>query len=153
MGAPDVGRSPGVRAALARMEEAEVRLDQAVLAAKQVEQRIGRTSLSDEDIRLVEAHARSGKAPPELRELQERIDRGELSWQDIAGGRHLDDPRVRAALTPGVTGMHQAYAAIEEGQDVNEIIDAGPPTTPPPPRADDARAGGYTFVSFDPDAE
>jgi hypothetical protein len=154
--APEPWRTPQVQEALARLEEAEVGLDRAIVHAKQVEQQIQKTKLSEEDIRLVEEHARGADAPRQLRQLQERVDNGELSWQDIAAGRHLDDPRVRAALDPGVTGMRQAYAAIQEGQDLDEIIETGPPT-PPPPR-DDAGdeydvTEGYEFNRFDPDHE
>jgi hypothetical protein len=146
MTTPDSGQ---IAEALARLEEAEVALDQAILAAKQVEQQIPQTRLSEEDIALIEEHARSEDAPRELRELQERIDNGELSWEDIASGRHLTDPEVQAALSPGVEGMQQAYAAIQEGQDLDEIIESGPPRARP---ADDDE-GGYKFNRFDPDNE
>jgi hypothetical protein len=142
--------------ALAQLEEAEVNLDRAVLNAKQVEQQVPKTQLSQEDIRRIEEHARSNEAPRQLRELQERIDRGDLSWQDIASGHHLDDPKVRAALDPGVTGMRQAYAAIQEGQELDEIIESGPPS--PPPTRDEGGRGydvteGYDFNRFDPDTD
>lgn len=152
MTTPDSWQTPQIQEALARLEEAEVNLDRAIVHAKQVEQQTPKTRLSEEDIRLIEEHARGGDAPRELRELQERIDNGELSWEDIASGRHLDDPRVQGALSTGVEGMQQAYTAIEEGQDLDEIIEGGPPS----PRArdnenDDQR--GYGFTRFDPDDE
>jgi hypothetical protein len=142
-------QTPQITEALARLEEAEVALDQAIVAAKEVERETPKTHLSEEDIRLIEEHARSGDAPRELRELQERIDSGELSWEDIASGRHLDDPEVQAALSPGVQGMQQAYTMIEEGQELDEIIEMGAP--PPPPSTDDPDAGGYEFMRSDPD--
>lgn len=156
MSTPDAWRTPQMQEALAQLEEAEVNLDRAIVNAKQVEQQVPKSQLSQEDIRLIEEHARSGEAPRQLRELQERIDRGDLSWQDIASGRHLNDPEVRAALDPGVTGMRQAYAAIQEGQELDEIIEGGPPS-PPPPR-DTGGAGydvteGYDFNKFDPDED
>ena len=148
MTTPDAFMTPQIREALAKLEEAEVNLDQAIVHAKQVEEQTPKTRLSEEDIRLIEEHARSDEAPRELRELQERIDAGELSWEDIAQGRHLDDPTVQAGLSTGVDGMHQAYTAIEEGQDLDEIIEGGPPAPPP---ADDPDDDGYDFTRFDPD--
>ncbi len=126
--------APHIREALAKLEEAEVALDRAILDAKQVEQQVPKTQLSEEDIRQIEEHARGADAPRELRELQRRIDAGELSWQDIASGHHLNDSSVQAALSPGVDGMHQAYTMIQEGQDLDEIIES-----PPPVRQTDAR--------------
>ncbi|MBM7774298.1 hypothetical protein JOD54_004502 [Actinokineospora baliensis] len=123
---------PRIAEALAQLEAAEVGLDEAIVSAKEVEQAVPVTTLSKEDLRLLEEHARGDDAPRSLRELQERIDRGELSWSDLADGRHFDDPDVQSALAPGVKGMRQAYTAIEEGQPVDDIIEAGPPL---PPRA------------------
>lgn len=130
MSGPQSWQTPEITEALARLEEAEVGLDRAVLAAKQVEQQVPRTKLSEEDIRQIEEYARGGQAPRELRELQRRIDEGELSWQDIADGGHLDDPKVQAALSTGVQGMQQAYTLIQEGQDLSDIVEAGPPAQP-----------------------
>ncbi len=151
MTTPDSFMTPQIQEALAKLEEAEVNLDHAIVAAKQVEQQTPKTRLSEEDIRLIEEHARSADAPRELRELQERIDAGDLSWEDIAQGRHLDDPRVQGALSTGVEGMQQAYTAIEEGQPLDEIIEAGPPA--PRPDDEDDDDGGYSFTKFDPDDE
>ena len=151
MTTPDAFMTPQIREALAKLEEAEVNLDNAIVAAKQVEEQTPKTRLSEEDIELIEEHARSADAPRELRELQERIDAGELSWEDIANGRHLDDPQVQGALSTGVEGMHQAYAAIQEGESLDDIIEAGPPA--PRPDDDDDDDGGYSFTRFDPDDE
>ncbi|GAA2992124.1 hypothetical protein [Actinokineospora diospyrosa] len=123
---------PRIAEALAQLEAAEVGLDEAIVAAKEVERTVPVTTLSEEDLRLLEAHARGDDAPRSLRELQERIDEGELSWTDLSEGRHLDDPAVQSALDPGVKGMRQAYTAIEEGQPLDEIIEAGPPVPPRP---------------------
>jgi hypothetical protein len=127
MTSSDAWLTPDIREALARLEEAEVALDHTILEAKQLEQRVQKTQLSEEDIRQIEEHARSGAAPKELRELQRRVDAGELSWNDIASGRHLDDPRVQGALSSGVEGMRQAYTLIQEGQDLDEIVEEGRP--------------------------
>lgn len=152
MSTPDAFMTPQIQEALARLEEAEVNLDQAIVSAKQVEEQTPKTKLSEEDIQLIEEHARGADAPRELRELQERIDAGELSWEDIAQGRHLDDPRVQGALSTGVDGMHQAYTAIEEGQSLDDIIEAGPPARRPDD-GNDEDDGGYSFTRFDPDDE
>jgi hypothetical protein len=134
MTVPGWGQTPDISEALAKLEDAELALDRAILAAKQVEQQVPKTQLSEEDIRQIEEHARGADAPRELRELQRRIDAGELSWEDIASGRHQDDPTVQAALSPAVDGMHQAYTMIQEGQDLDEIIES-----PPAVRQTDAR--------------
>lgn len=138
----DSWQTPEIREALARLEDAEVGLDRAIVAAKQVSRQIPASRLSEEDIRQIEEYARGGEAPRALRELQRRIDDGDLSWEDIAGGRHLDDPQVRAALATGVGGMRRAYTAIQEGEDVDDIIETGD-TAPPPPSSDDDDEGGY----------
>jgi hypothetical protein len=131
MTAPDPWRNnPAVAEGLAKLERAEVELDQKVLEAKQMKQQMPRGGLSPADIQQVEEHARSKDAPKELRELQKRIDRGDLSWNDIGQGRFLDDPGVRAALSGSVEGMRQAYTMIEEGQDIDDIVDLGGPPAP-----------------------
>jgi hypothetical protein len=127
MTSSDFWLTPDLREALARLEDAELALDHTILEAKQVEQQTQKTTLSEEDIRQIEEHARGADAPKALRELQRRIDAGELSWQSIAAGQHLDDPRVQAGLAPGVDGMRQAYTLIQEGHDLDEILEQGPP--------------------------
>lgn len=134
MTAPDPWRSnPVVAEGLAKLERAEVELDQKVLEAKQMQRQMPRGGLSQEDIQQIEEHARSKDAPKELRELQKRVDRGDLSWRDIGEGRFLDDPGVRAALSGSVEGMRQAYTMIEEGQDIDDIVDLGGPPAPVSP--------------------
>lgn len=129
---------PHLQAALAQLEAAEVDLDQRVANAKQLQRQMPQTTLSQQDIQQIEEHARSKNAPKQLRELQQRIDRGDLTWSDIANGRHLDDPKVQAALSTGVQGMRQAYTMIQEGHDVDEIIDiGGPPVATEPPAEPD----------------
>lgn len=124
---PDRWATPRIREAMAKLEEAEVGLDQQIADAKQLQRQIPSSGLSQQDIEQIEQHARGKDAPKELRELQARIDRGELSWGNIAAGEALDDPQVRKALAGGVAGMRQAYAMIQEGHDLDDIIDAGGP--------------------------
>lgn len=151
---PNAWQTPQLREAMARLEEAEVGLDQTIANAKEMSRQLPASGLSPEDVQQIEEHARSKDAPRELRELQERIDRGDLSWNDIAAGRFLDDPQVRGALEGGVEGMRQAYTMIQEGHDLDEIIDpSGPsfsegpststPSAPPspPPRPRPSRGG------------
>ncbi|HEV2783152.1 MAG TPA: hypothetical protein VGX25_27535 [Actinophytocola sp.] len=143
-------RTPQITEALARLEEAEVALDRAIVEAKRVERETPKTKLSEEDIQLIEEHARSAEAPRELRELQRRIDDGELSWEDVAAGRRLDDPQVRAALSTGVEGMRQAYTMIQEGHELDDIIEQGAPAPPRDddgaPTDDDDEGKGYRFM-------
>lgn len=128
---PDPWRSnPVIAEGLAKLEQAEVALDQKVAEAKQMQREMPRGGLSPEDIEQIEEHARSKDAPKQLRELQARVDRGDLSWNDIAAGRFLDDPGVRAGLSTGVEGMRQAHDLLEEGQDIDDIVDLGGPPAP-----------------------
>lgn len=137
----DAWQTPQIREAMAKLEEAEVSLDRKIVEAKQVGQQVPQTGLSKQDIEQIEEHARSKGAPKELRELQARIDKGDLSWSDIAAGRFLDDPQVQSALAGGVEGMRQAYTMIQEGHDLDEIIDPGGPPVPidTTPAQDDAQ--------------
>lgn len=138
---PNAWQTPQLREALAQLEEAEVGLDQTVANARELSRNTSQGGLSADDIRQIEQHARSSAAPQELRELQKRIDRGDLSWNDISSGRFLDDPQVRSALQHGVHGMTAAYTMIQEGQDFDDIIEAGGPAVPAAP-TDPADSGG-----------
>ncbi|MBK1786884.1 hypothetical protein [Prauserella cavernicola] len=142
---PDWWQTPQIREAMAKLEEAEVGLDQTIADAKQMERQLPQTGLSQQDVEQIEAHARSKDAPRELRELQERVDRGDLSWNDIAAGRFMDDPQVRSALENGVEGMRQAYSMIQEGHELDDIIEPGGPpiaTDAPPREPRPSRPGG-----------
>ncbi|WP_019811368.1 hypothetical protein [Saccharomonospora halophila] len=127
MTVPDPSADPRIQEAMADLERAELSLDRAVSEAEQLQQTMPPGGLSQEDIEQIEEHARGRNAPAELRELQQRIDDGELSWSDLAAGRFLDDPGVRAALEGGVEGMRQAHTMLQEGHDLDEIIEPGAP--------------------------
>ncbi|WP_298178904.1 hypothetical protein [Saccharomonospora sp.] len=127
MTGPDLSRNPQIAAAMAQLEQAELGLDRSISKAKQLETKIPKSGLSQQDIEQISEHARSKDAPKELRELQARIDKGDLSWNDIAAGRFLDDPQVRKALEGGVEGMRQAYVMIQEGHALDDIIEPGGP--------------------------
>ncbi|EHK88576.1 hypothetical protein ACWGRK_11760 [Saccharomonospora azurea] len=149
MTGPDLSRDPRIAAAMAQLEQAELGLDRTISSAKQLDAKMAKSSLSPQDIEQIAEHARSKDAPKELRELQARIDKGDLSWNDIAAGRFLDDPQVRTALEGGVEGMRQAYAMIQEGHDLDDIIEPGGPpsaTTPGP-----GTTPGPTREGGDPD--
>lgn len=140
MTSADPARNPVVARALAELERAELGLDRSISQAKQLQSRLPKTGLSPQDIEQIAEHARGKNAPPELRALQERIDRGDLSWNDIAAGRFLDDPQVRDALARGVDGMRQAYTMIQEGHELDEIIEpGGPPSASDRPASPEAR--------------
>lgn len=85
------------------------------------------TTLTDEDVELISAHNRGPDATPAQRALQARIDAGEFTWRDITSGRAAGAEGVREALEAGLPQMRQAYALIEEGHTLNEIIAAGVP--------------------------
>jgi len=121
----DSWKTPAIREAEARLAEAEAGLERAIAEAKKVDKAIPKTGLSKEDVEKIEAFARGKDAPKELRELQKRVDAGDLSWQDIASGRHLDDPSVRAALSAGTPDLRRAYTMVQEGEHLDDIIEAG----------------------------
>jgi hypothetical protein len=129
MTGPDLSRDPRIAAAMAQLEQAELGLDRSISNAKQLEAKLPKSGLSQQDIEQITEHARSKDAPKELRELQARIDKGDLSWNDIAAGRFLDDPQVRKALEGGVEGMRQAYLMIQEGHALDDIIEPGGPSS------------------------
>ena len=105
--------------------------------------------LTEQDLAEIERYARSGNAPKEFKDLQQRIDSGEFSWKDIAAGRVMDEG-VQKALATGVPDLQRAYTAIQEGQDIDDIIEAGGPGQPPArparaPRDDDDEDGPSVF--------
>lgn len=108
--------------------------------------------VTEQDLAEIERYARSGNAPKEFKELQQRIDSGEFSWQDIAAGRVMDEG-VQKALETGVPDLRRAYTAIQEGQDIDDIIEAGGPGRPParPSRAprDDGDEDGPSVFKED----
>lgn len=101
-------------------------------AASQVQRRS--RGLSEQDLAEIERFAKSPGAPKELKDLQRRVESGEMSWADVAAGRALNDEGVQKALAVGVPDLQRAYRAIEEGQDIDDIIASGTPA-PQPPRS------------------
>lgn len=88
--------------------------------------------VTEQDLAAIERYARSADAPKEFKDLQQRIDSGEFSWQDVAAGRAMDEG-VQKALATGVPDLQRAYTAIQEGQDIDDIIESGNPSRPVPP--------------------
>jgi hypothetical protein len=101
--------------------------------------------LSEQDLAEIERFARGGKAPNELKELQSRIDSGEFSWKDVAEGRVLNDEGVQRALAGSAGDFQRAYTAIQEGQDIDDVIASGTPAARPPRRDDDEDDGPSHF--------
>ncbi|TDQ00956.1 hypothetical protein [Labedaea rhizosphaerae] len=116
---------PEIRAAMERLTAAEASLDEAIAKAEQVEQRTNRPGLSGRDIERIEEYAKSADAPKAMKDLQKKVDDGELTWRDITSPRHFNDPEVRAAFQGSATEMGRAYAMIQEGLSVDDIIDSG----------------------------
>jgi hypothetical protein len=110
-------------------------LGQVATAASQVQRRS--RGLSEQDLAEIERFAKSPGAPKELKDLQRRVESGEMSWADVAAGRALNDEGVQKALAVGVPDLQRAYRAIEEGQDIDDIIASGTPVARPPRRDDD----------------
>ncbi|MCR3746852.1 hypothetical protein [Lentzea californiensis] len=113
-------------------------LGKVATAASQVQRRS--RGLSEQDLREIERFAKSPGAPKELKDLQRRVDAGEMTWADVASGRAVHDEGVQKALAVGVPDLQRAYQAIEEGQDIDDIITSGNPAahqSPPRPRRDD----------------
>jgi hypothetical protein len=122
-------------------------VEQVALQASQVQLRS--KGLSEQDLAEIERFARGGKAPKELKELQNRIDSGEFSWKDVAEGRALNDEGVQRALAGSVSDFQRAYTAIEEGQDIEDIIASGTPATRSPRRGEDDEDDGPSHFRED----
>ncbi len=129
----------------ARLDEVVAQADRAIATARSL--RIPPTPpLSEDDIRRIEEAARSRDASREMRELQRRIDGGEFTWRDVAEGRHLNDPGVRAVLGANLDQMARVYRQFEEGYHLDEVVEAyqpelyeprGRPSLPRKPDDDD----------------
>ncbi|MCP2164914.1 hypothetical protein [Goodfellowiella coeruleoviolacea] len=124
-----------LQALLADVDSALANVDRTAAEASQVQSRS--SGLSEKDIAEIERVARGPGAPKELKDLQRRVEAGELSWSDIAAGRVLDDAGVRDAFATGLPNLRRAYVAIEEGQDIDEIIESGQPRRGRPSGDDD----------------
>ncbi|PWK90492.1 hypothetical protein C8D88_101508 [Lentzea atacamensis] len=127
----------------ALFSEVDSRIDdlgKVATAASQVQRRS--RGLSEQDLAEIERFAKSPGAPKELKDLQRRVEAGEMSWADVAAGRALDDEGVQKALAVGVPDLQRAYRAIEEGQDIDDIIASGTPTPQRPRRDDDDEDDG-----------
>ncbi|MDX8029938.1 hypothetical protein SK803_06925 [Lentzea sp. BCCO 10_0856] len=108
-------------------------LGKVATAASHVQRRS--RGLSEQDLAEIERFAKSPGAPKELKDLQRRVDAGEMSWADVASGRAINDEGVQKALAVGVPDLQRAYRAIEEGQDIDDIIASGNPVPQPPVRS------------------
>jgi hypothetical protein len=119
----DAWRTAAVQQAEKRLDEVVAQADRAIAAARSL--RIPPTPpLSQDDIRRIEEAARSRDASRELRQLQRRIDDGEFTWRDVADGRHLNDPGVRAVLGANLDQMARVYRQFEEGYHLDEVLEA-----------------------------
>jgi hypothetical protein len=121
----------------ALFDDVDAKTAAAVQVAQQAAQYQPRSrGVSEQDLAAIERYARSGNAPREFKDLQQRIDSGEFSWKDIAAGRVMDEG-VQKALATGVPDLQRAYTAIQEGQDIEDVIASGNPVAQRPPRRDD----------------
>ncbi|KJK43468.1 hypothetical protein UK23_33050 [Lentzea aerocolonigenes] len=118
-------------------------LGKVATAASQVQRRS--RGLSEQDLAEIERFAKSPGAPKELKDLQRRVESGEMSWADVASGRAVNDEGVQKALAVGVPDLQRAYRAIEEGQDIDDIIASGTPAARPPRDDDDEDDGPSHF--------
>lgn len=85
----------------------------------------GSTDLSEKDLAEIEKAAKAPGAPAALKDLQRKVDSGQLSWRDIAAGKALGDEDFQRAMRLGMPSMKKAYHALQEGQNIDEIIAAG----------------------------
>ncbi|MDA3643163.1 hypothetical protein LZ318_19175 [Saccharopolyspora indica] len=121
------------------VEQFDALLDESERVAAEVAQ-VDRTvpGITDQEMAEIEAYARSRQAPQELQELQRRVDAGEFSWNDVRSGVAMQDPAVVQALSSGVPNLQEAYTALREGQDVEDVIASRQPrdAEPRPPVQD-----------------
>ncbi|MCP2260889.1 hypothetical protein LX15_004609 [Streptoalloteichus tenebrarius] len=135
-----------------RFQELQAELDRRMadldqMAKEMMERPRPSAEVTAEDIAEMERFARGDKAPKELRELQRLVDEGELSWQDIAEGRGWDDERVRNALSAGLPDLQRAYAQLQEGADLDEVIASGQPRPATGGGGDDDDDGDSFMIS------
>ncbi|MFS8098321.1 hypothetical protein LFM09_14395 [Lentzea alba] len=138
-----------LQALIERVDTAVGNVDKTATEAGQVQPRS--RGMSEQDFREFERFAKGPNAPKELKELQQRVDRGDFSWEDVAAGR-VNDPSVQQGLAAGIPDLRRAYVAIQEGEDVDDIISAGstiapqtPPSRPARPSGDDDEDGPSVF--------
>jgi hypothetical protein len=122
-------------------------LGKVATAASHVQRRS--RGLSEQDLAEIERFAKTPGAPKELKDLQRRVESGEMSWADVAAGRAVNDEGVQKALAVGVPDLQRAYRAIEEGQDIDDIIASGNPAPRPPRRDDDDEDDGPSHFRKD----
>ncbi|APU12576.1 hypothetical protein UA75_02450 [Actinoalloteichus sp. GBA129-24] len=127
-------------AARSQLDQIEAEADARMAEIKQ--QQLPESGLTEAEIAQIEQFARSKDAPPELAALQARIDKGDLSWGDIADGSAVQDEQVQRALASGVPKLQQAYAMIQEGHELDDILDAGDPFAGPNAAGPGPVAGG-----------
>ena len=139
-----------LQALMAEVDSKVENVDKVATAASRIQPRS--KGMSEQDFAEFERFAKSAKAPKELKDLQQRVERGDFSWQDVAAGR-VDDPSVQQGLAAGIPDLRRAYTAIQEGEDVDDIISAGgsgpgqqaPPARPARPAGDDDDDGPSVF--------
>lgn len=126
------------------MIRAEIDLDE---AAMQVDEDLARADemsfdnppLSDEEVDDFERAVRDPNAPEQLKKLAQRVDAGEFSWREIADGKAMRDPDVRAAFAEAgrhidTTEFQQGIEMLKQGMSPDEVVTAlrGEPAAPEP---------------------
>lgn len=121
-------KTPEIREAEARLEEAIAGAERQLAAAEALEadQQDGSRGLDPEQIQRIEQLVRRGQAPPEIAELQQAIDAGDLTWDDVVQRRKLDHEAVQNALAAGVPAMTRIKELHDEGYDLPTILAADP---------------------------
>ncbi|NHD16505.1 MULTISPECIES: hypothetical protein [unclassified Actinopolyspora] len=119
-----------IRDAEAALEEALANAERVGARADEMSRELSESKLSEEQTERIEQFVRRGQAPEGIVELQRRIDEGELSWDDVAEGRALQDEGVQSAFASGVPNMQQAKEMIDEGHEIDEIIENDPNRPP-----------------------
>lgn len=110
------------------LDEAALRVDEHLARAEQLPE-FHDEPLSEQDVARFEQAVRDDNAPDEVKQLARRVDSGEYTWREIAEGKAMRDPEVRAAFAEA--GRHvdpaplqQIVEQLNEGKTPEEIVAA-----------------------------
>ncbi len=137
-------RNPAIREAEKVLEEALANAERAEARAEEMNASLPDSKLSGDQVERIEQLVRAGKAPEEISALQRRIDAGELTWDDVSEGRALRDEGVQQAFSAGVPNMRHVKELLDEGHDLDDILEADP--NRPAPDLEDEDDPPETFL-------
>lgn len=109
------------------LDEAALQVDEALARAEEMS--FDNPPLSDEDVERFEQAARDPNAPDQMKQLAKRVDEGSFTWRDVAEGKVMRDPDVRAAFAEAgkhvdMTPIQQGAEMLKQGMSPAEVAEA-----------------------------